>query len=390
MRPESPLFGDPMTRSPLLRLVAFLAVGGLAVGFAVEPQRAWAALYCAALLTLSISLFGTVFIALANVCSGSWHVAFRRVPEALSSGIAPFGAVVVALLAWRTLAGPTAWHPPDEPGTLWFKAWWLQPTFVVARSVVYVVVWMIGASWLRSVSHAEDSQDSPLSIPRLQRGSAVFAAVFAITFSLAAADWLMALEPMWYSTVWGVYWFSGLMTAGLATLILLALALRDAGPLRQAFTDEHLHDLGKLLIGFCCFWMYIWYCQYMLIWYAHIPEETVYFVPRLTGAWSAGFITNVVLNWGLPFLLLLPRSSKRNPILLRRVAVVVLVGRAVDLYLAVYPAAVGPRLVMGVPEVAAACVMGVAGWSIWSRSFAAVPAVPAGSALLRESLEYHA
>jgi hypothetical protein len=249
---------------------------------------------------------------------------------------------------------------------------------------------MIGARWLQSVSRAEDSRDSPISISRVQRGSAVFAALFAVTFSLAAADWLMALEPMWYSTVWGVYWFSGLMTAGLATVILLALALRDAGPLRQAFTDEHLHDLGKLLFGFCCFWMYIWYCQYMLIWYAHIPEETVYFVPRLTGAWSAAFIMNVVLNWGLPFLLLLPRSSKRNATLLRRVAVIVLVGRGVDLYVAVYPAAIGSQLVFGIPEIAATGVMAVAGWSIWSRSFAAAPAVPAGSPLLHESLKYHA
>lgn len=384
------MFGDPMTRSPLLKLVAFLAAGGLVVGYAVEPQRAWAALYCAALLTMSISLFGAVFVALANICGGSWHVAFRRVPEAMSSGIVPFGVIVVALLAWRTLAGGTAWHPPDEPGTLWFKAWWLQPTFVVARSVGYVAVWAIGASWLRSVSHAEDFRESRRSISGVQRGSAVFAAAFAVTFSLAAADWLIALEPMWYSTVWGVYWFSGLMTAGLATLILLALSLRDAGPLRQTFTDEQLHDLGKLLFGFCCFWMYIWYCQYMLIWYAHIPEETVYFVPRLTGAWSAVFIVNVVLNWGLPFLLLLPRSSKRNSTLLRRVAVIVLVGRAVDLYLAVYPKVVGPHLGVGAWELAAALLMAVVAWSLWSQSFSSAPAVPAGSPLLRESLEYHA
>lgn len=379
-----------MTRSPLLSFLVLLSAMGVVVGLAIEPQRAWAALYCAALLALSLSLFGAVFVALANICGGSWHVGFRRVPEAMAAGIAPFGGLVVGLLAWRTLAGEAAWHPPEDPGTLWFKAWWLQPTFVVARSVGYVAVWTIGARWLRSVSHAEDSRESLTSVARMQRGSAVFAAVFAVTFSLAAADWLMALEPMWYSTVWGVYWFSGLMTGGLATLILLALSLRESGPLRHTFTNEHLHDLGKLLFGFCCFWMYIWYCQYTLIWYAQIPEETVYFVPRLNGAWRAAFIVNVVLNWALPFLLLLPRSSKRSPTLLRRVAVVVLVGRAVDLYLAVYPASVGSELVCGIPEIAAGCVMAVANWTIWIRSFAAAPAVPTGSPLLHESLEYHA
>jgi len=379
-----------MTRSSLLRVLTVLSVIVLAPGFVVEPHRVWAALYCAALLALSISLFGAVFVALANICGGSWHVGFRRVPEAMSSGIAPFGVVVVAVLAWRTLAGETAWRPPEHPGTLWFKAWWLQPTFLIARSVGYVAAWTVGARWLQTASWREDAGTFSHSVSKMQRGSAMFAALFAVTFSLAAADWLMALAPMWYSTVWGVYWFSGLMTGGLATLILLALSLRDAGPLRRAFTDEHLHDLGKLLFGCCCFWMYIWYCQYMLIWYAHIPEETVYFVPRLTGAWSAVFIVNVVLNWGLPFLLLLPRSSKRNSTLLRRVAVVVLVGRAVDLYLAVYPEVVGPHLVVGAWEFAAALLMAVVACSLWSQSFSSAPAVPAGSPLLRESLEYHA
>jgi hypothetical protein len=136
--------------------------------------------------------------------------------------------------------------------------------------------------------------------------------------------------------------------------------------------------------------MYIWYCQYMLIWYAHIPEETTYFVPRLAGAWSAAIVTNIVLNWGLPFLLLLPRAGKRNPTLLRRVAGVVLCGRALDVFLTVYPSAVGPRLAIGVWEVATGIVVVTAAWACWARAFAAAPTVPAGSPLLHDSLEYHA
>ena len=133
-----------------------------------------------------------------------------------------------------------------------------------------------------------------------------------MTFTLASVDWVMSLEPLWYSTIFGVYNFAGLFLSGLAAIILVALWLERTGPLQNVLNDEHLHDLGKLLFAFSIFWMYIWFSQYMLIWYTNIPEETSYFVRRVHGLWFALFLANVVLNWLVPFVVLLRRDAKRQ------------------------------------------------------------------------------
>jgi len=165
--------------------------------------------------------------------------------------------------------------------------------------------------------------------------------VFSVTFTLASVDWIMSLEPMWSSTIFGVYNFAGLFESGLAAIILAALWLERQGPLRGVLTEEHLHDLGKLLFAFSTFWAYIWFSQYMLIWYTNIPEETTYFLRRLHGVWLALFLANVVLNWVVPFAVLLRRDAKRMRRVLGLVAAVVLVGRLLDLYLMIFPSVKG-------------------------------------------------
>jgi hypothetical protein len=215
--------------------------------------------------------------------------------------------------------------------------------------------------------------------------------VYAITFSLASADWMMALEPMWFSTMWGVYNFSGMIQAALAVVIILGLILRsNDGPLHGVFNDEHLHDLGKLLLGFSCFWMYIWFSQYMLIWYSNIPEETSYFITRTHGPWGPIVVVSIVLNWVIPFFVLLPKPAKRSSGIMMKVAIVVLIGRWVDLYVMVFPSTLGESPVFGIWEVASiCCLLGTAGLLLL-RSFAAAPPLPRNDPFLSESLHYHA
>jgi Ni/Fe-hydrogenase subunit HybB-like protein len=160
----------------------------------------------------------------------------------------------------------------------------------------------------------------------------------------------MSLDPLWYSTILAVYNFSGLFTSGLAMMLLLVLWLRK-GPLAEFVRDSHVEDLGKVLFAFCTFWMYIWFCQYMLIWYANIPEETAYYVSRMSRFWLPLFVANVVLNWLAPFFLLLTNASKRNPRILCAAAIIVLVGRFVDLFLMVTPAVYGDQPVVGILEI---------------------------------------
>jgi len=169
------------------------------------------------------------------------------------------------------------------------------------------------------------------------RLSAVFVVVFALLYSLASIDWLMALSPEWFSTMWGVYQFAGAFLGGLATITLLTVLLGRAGRLPHGARTKVLHPLGILLFAFSCFWMYIWFSQYMLIWYTNMPEETFFFAHQSHGLWGPLFIANLVLNWVIPFFVLLPRPAKENARVMLRIAVLLLAGHWLDLYLAIVP-----------------------------------------------------
>ena len=190
--------------------------------------------------------------------------------------------------------------------------------FFLARAAVYLAVWGV---LLRRI--------------RGQASAAVFLVVFGVTVSLAGFDWFMALEPNWMSTMFGVYVFSGLFLGALAALAVGTVLLgRDGDP---GLSDAQFHDLGKMIFGFSMFWAYIWYCQYMLIWYTNIPEEITYFLRRHSGGWAVLSMTSVALNWLVPFCVLLPRWTKTDRKVLLRVGLVVLAGHWLDLYIMTMP-----------------------------------------------------
>jgi hypothetical protein len=196
-------------------------------------------------------------------------------------------------------------------------------------------------------------------------------------------------EFHWFSTIFGVYNFAGLFFSGLAAIILLALWLERAGPLKGVLNEAHLHDLGKLLFAFSVFWAYIWFSQYMLIWYTDIPEETAYFVRRQHGAWFGFFLANVFINFVIPFFSLLRRDVKRRRQTLAAVAAIVLVGRWLDVYLMIFPGIVGETPTLGLWEIG----LTLGGVGAFGLVLAAVlkgaPAVPVADPELVESLEYH-
>ncbi len=360
----------------------------LAITAVVSPDRAWGNLFVVAYYLITLGLGGALFIALTTVCGAGWSTAFRRVPEAMTGLLPVAGVILLSVLALRLPQYGWHHHGTGDAGTFWFKEFWLQPSFLAARAVGYIVLWIAFARRLVRKSRTQDQLMNPPPAPGVPT-SIVFLFVFAFTISLAGVDWIMALEPMWFSTMWGVYQFSGLIMGTLATIIISCIVLRQLGPLSEVFRDEHLHDLGKLLLGFSCFWMYIWFSQYMLIWYANIPEETSYFIPRTQGAWGPVLIGNIVLNWVIPFFVLLPRPCKRNEEVMLKIAVVVLIGRWVDLYVMVFPPVTGNVPVLGLPEIAGAlCVCGLTGL-LFIKAFAAANPVPGNEPFLQESLHYH-
>jgi hypothetical protein len=378
-----------MTISPVaLRFLRTLAGIGGAVfiaGLAFAPDRVWAALLIAGYLLTGFGLAGIVFVAIQYACGAGWSTAFRRVPEAMCM-ILPAG---VALLAIVFVGHPSTYPWTSQPTHHGFQELWLRRPFFLLRAGVYAAAWILFAAAIVRTSRRQDGDNSIGHTRRNVRLSIIFLIVFAVTFWLASFDWVMSLEPNWASTIFGIYNFAGMFSGGLALLVLLVLWLRRSGPLQDFVNEEHLHDLGKLLFAFSTFWMYIWFSQYMLVWYADISEETAYYIARLHNAWAPLFLLNMILNWAVPFAALLPRGTKRSPRALGRVAAVLLAGRVLDVYLLIAPPLVGSKPAVGIWEVG--MLAGAAGLLVLAfyRGIRGAAPVPLNDPYLEESLHYH-
>jgi hypothetical protein len=370
----------------LISLGALIGIATLLTGVIVTPQRMWANFLLVSFLLVSLGLAGTLFIALANVTGAGWSVAFRRVPEAMTA-VLPFGAAGL-LLAFLFHRSTYPWIG-EQAELTGFRHIWLDYRFFLLRALVYLGAWLWFSRTIVRNSQLQDEDGDPSHSLRNVRLSAAFLVVFAITFWLASFDWIMSLEPDWSSTMFGVYNFAGMFSGGIAVVALLVIWLQRLGPLSGVVNEEHLHDLGKMLFAFSTFWMYIWFSQYMLIWYAHIPEETVYFARRLHGNWQPLFVLNLFLNWVVPFVVLLNRPAKRSGSVLTKVALVVLLGRWLDLYLMMMPSADGRSPQIGAWEIGAMVGAASLFLAVFLRAFRKVQPVPSQDPYLVESLHYH-
>ncbi|MEK6543968.1 MAG: hypothetical protein AABZ44_05985 [Elusimicrobiota bacterium] len=374
----------------ILWVLVSLAAAGCAVGFYLSVQRAFANLLISNLYFLSLALFGVVFVAMHAVARAGYHVAFKRIPEAMSGYILPGGLLMCAIAGGSSLL--YHWAHEDvmaQDPILAGKEAYLNPSGFVVRALVFCVVWYGFSRWILWNSRRQDAQQDPGPTLSNVAVSAAFLAVFAVTFSLAAVDWLMSLEPHWYSTLFPWYIASGMLASGFAALTLILLEAKRKGYYREV-NEYHFHDIGKFFFAFCCFWSYLWFSQYLLIWYSNIPEETVFFIARTKGWWLAVFLLNFMLNWLLPFALLLPAAHKKSAGFLAAAATSVLVGRWVDLYLIVMPIVMhsGPKF--GYCEIAAFMLIGALFLLLMDRESASADMTPGNDPYLAESLQHHA
>jgi NNP family nitrate/nitrite transporter-like MFS transporter len=321
-------------------LLAVVAAGAAAfiVGLFIDSRRLWPALLLASFFVLTLSLGAMVFLSIHHISNAGWSAAIRRVPEAMMMYL-PLGAVgLLATFFGRHEIYEWSHGLTHSSEAMKAKAAFLNSPFFYGRMAVVLAVWIVFAFLLWKESRRQDEDTVLEHTTRSKRISAVFLAVFAITFSLASFDWLMSIEAEFYSTIYAFYNFSGLFLSGIAALTLVIISLRRRGLLRE-INEEHLHNLGKLIFGFSTFWAYLWLSQYLLIYYANIPEETIYYIRRTsTSGWQTVFYLNLLLNWIAPFVILLPRRAKRSEGTLAFVSVVVLAGHWLDLYQMIFPA----------------------------------------------------
>ena len=327
-------------------LYVFLAIGVLGAIASLEysasgnlqlSRRFWAVFLQNSFYLITIALGGAVFVAVNNVTNASWTSVLRRVPEAMMSYI-PVGAVTILLLFFgRGLLYEWTYTSYSHHGhELVFKNTYLSTEFFFLRMVLYLAIWIALIYLIKRESFRQDETGSLKHTKNAKILSAIFLVVFGITFTFASIDWVMSIEPMFFSTIYAFYHIAGVLLAGTAAITILTILLRRRGYLKEV-GDKQMHNLGKLVLGFATFWAYIWVCQYILIYYANIPEETIHYVRRTSPSWSNVFILSLFLNWIIPFLMLLQRKVKFYERWMLAACGIVLIGHWVDLYVLIFP-----------------------------------------------------
>ncbi len=316
---------------------------GLGAGMGDNLRGFWFAWLQGCCLWLSVALGALFFIMVMYAARGGWNVVVRRIAEYFAATLPVIG---ILTLIGVVVGGAQlySWHPGSPVELehhaqilLARKEVWLSPTFFAIRIFAYFAIWTSLAWYFLGNSLKQDSSGDVNLTRRMWTTSAPGLVIFAVTLTLAAFDLLMSLSPTWFSTIFGVYIFAGCVSSFMSILCITVIYLQSQGFLRRAITMEHYHDLGKLMFAFTFFWGYIAFSQYMLTWYANMPEEIFWYMHRQGGGWENW---SWLLLWGkfiIPFAFLLNRKLKRNKLTLAFAALWIPIFHWVDLYYVIMP-----------------------------------------------------
>jgi len=392
LRPEQATIppGHSWNRIPVIGAgCAVLGAAACALLGASNPKQFFFSWLVSFLFFLSLALGGLFFVLIQYATQGGWGIVLRRIGETIFA-LLPVMAVLFLplLLGLRDLYSWAVPGAAEHDALLRWKAPYLNVPFFLIRAAVYFAVWSFMALLYYRGSRGQDVTGDPAVSARLRRLAGPAIIVLAVTQTFASIDWIMSLTPHWYSTMFGVYFFAGSFVGFIALLSILAAAMRQAGLLESVISAEHLHDMGKLLFAFTSFWAYIAFSQFFLIWYANLPEETIWYRARLEGSWEAVSLLLMAGHFGVPFFYLMGRDVKRRGWTLAVGGVWLLAMHFVDLYWQVMPT-LHPDGVRPSPLDAAAfiavggCFVAAAGWLMRRQAL-----VPLRDPRLAESLAF--
>ena len=315
-------------------------VGAVMAGaaFAVDTHRAFFGYLWMYMFLLSIGVGSLALVALEYLVGANWSTPFRRVSEFLSAIVVLLAILVIPLLFG--MHDLFHWTHADEVAAdpiLQGKEPYLNTPFFIARTGIMILIWVIFYFLFTKNSRKQDISKDPALTTQNIKYSAAFAILFILTISFAAIDWMMSLEPHWFSTMFGVYYFAGTLVAAISIAAYISVNLNEGGYFGFKVDYQKYYSFGTLMFAFNVFWTYIAFSQYMLIWYADIPEETFWIMNRMEGTWIYFSIGLIFIHFIIPFMILLPRSSKTNPNLVMFMAMWLLYAHAYDLYWIIMP-----------------------------------------------------
>jgi len=321
-----------------------IGIIAIAAQFATHHEQTWANLLMNNFMFLAFGLGATFFLALQYVAEVGWSTVIKRPLEALGQVIPVAGVIMILIIFfggnhlyhWMD-AGITDPKAANYDKIIAGKSAYLNAPFFWVRVVLYFVIWTYGAKKLRASSLLMDQGDSTAVWKKTRRFACGFLVLFAVTESTMSWDFIMSIEPHWYSTLFGWYTFAGLFITSLVGLAFTVTYLKSKGYLQEV-TEHHLHDMGKFIFAFSIFWTYLWFCQFMLIWYANLPEEVTYFMLRqdhYRGLWLGSFF----INFLCPFIILMSRDAKRKARLVMGMCILLFIGHWFDTFIMVVPGA---------------------------------------------------
>jgi hypothetical protein len=360
-------------------------------------KRLWANLWLNSVFFTGIAIVGMFFVSLQYLAKAGWSSVIKRIPEAFPAFL-PYVGVLMVILFF--VGGHDIFHwtnpnlydkaSPEFDKIITGKRGYLNTPFFVIRMIVYFAVWFLLWKWLRAKSVQEDELGGTSQFYDMVKIGTGFIVFFGVTSSTAAWDWTMSIDTHWFSTMFGWYHFASWHVTGYCVITLTILFLKDKGYM-QYVNDSHLHDLGKFIFGFSIFWSYVWFAQFLLIYYANLPEETIYFQERWIGhdgVFKTPLIMSVLLNFAFPLLWFMTRDAKRSATFMKVGACGLIMGHYLDFYQMIMPGTVGKHAGFGFVEFGTIIIFASAFIYVVSNELSKVSLVAKNHPFLEEALHH--
>ncbi len=360
----------------------------ISLGLLINPGRTWVNFLLSNYYFISIIVGETFFLVIQYVTQSGWSALFIRIPHAMGMYM-PVAAIIILFLIFGmhsiyhwSILGIAEHHPEIE-----HKFPYLNIPFFFIRLVIFFALWILMTWLLRKTSLKEDQESNLKYFYKSEHYSRIYIFILAVTFSLLTFDLIMSIDMTWFSTIFAVKNFVSGFYHAVSIITLIVILLNRRGYYKD-LSNPHLRYFSRYIFILGILWAYLWFIQYIIIWFGNIQEETIYYVIRTEGKWEILFFLNIILNWALPFLILLPSRTNTNKIVLIIVSLVLIVGHWVDLYLQIMPGSVG-EFRIGLIEVG--IFAGFSGLFIFfvSRSLSRMPLIPKNHPYLGESMNLH-